>query len=91
LVGGSLERYHAYAFATVRMAGSAFEIAASHVEWLLDDAAGEPAGAMREIVDGCKALSFRLARRRSFDPEALSVPLSEAWDRAMDALDEATR
>jgi hypothetical protein len=89
LVSGGLEDYHAYAFATVRMAGSAFEIAASHTEWLLGDAAHVASEAMRDIVEGCKALSFRLARRRPFDPGPLLVPMAEAWTRAIDTLDEA--
>jgi hypothetical protein len=89
LLESSLEEYHAYAFATVRMAGSAFEIAASHADWLLGDGARETSGAMREIVDGCKALSFRLARRRVFDAEPLVAPLADAWARAIDGLVEA--
>ncbi|MGN6872412.1 MAG: DUF1839 family protein [Solirubrobacteraceae bacterium] len=87
LLAGDLDDYHAYAFATVRMAGSAFEIAASHAEWLFGADDGEPvAAAMREIVDGCKALSFRLARRRAFDPAPLVESLADAWARSMDAL-----
>jgi hypothetical protein len=82
--------YHAYAFATVRMAGSAFEVGASHVEWLLGDDGACSATAMREIVDGCKALGFKLARRREFDVQPLAASLADAWERAMDALDAAT-
>jgi hypothetical protein len=81
-----LEEYHAYAFATVRMAGSAFEIAASHIEWLLGAQAVPARAAMGEIVDGCKALSFRLARRRPFDAEPLVASLAHAWARAVDDL-----
>jgi len=39
LLDGDASDYHAYAFATVRMAGSAFEVAASHAEWLLPGSA----------------------------------------------------
>jgi Domain of unknown function (DUF1839) len=85
----SLEEYHAYAFATVRMAGSAFEVLADHIHWLLGDAAADAAEAMGEIVDGCKALSFRLARRRSFDPQGTMDGLAGAWDRAMTGLSAA--
>ena len=35
LLEGDVADYHDYAFATVRMFGSAFEITASHVDWLL--------------------------------------------------------
>jgi len=89
LLESGLEEYHAYAFATVRMAGAAFEIAATHAEWLFADGAEPAAAAMREIVDGCKALSFRLARRRAFDVEPRRIALAGAWQRAMDALAEA--
>jgi hypothetical protein len=86
LLERGLEDYHAYAFATVRMAGSGFEILATHADWLLGEAAGEAVAAIAEIVDGCKALSFRLARRRPFDPEPLVASLAGGWNRAMQAL-----
>ena len=86
LLGADLDAYHAYAFATVRMAGAGFELAASHAEWLLGPAAVPAGEALREIVDGCKVLSFRLARRRAFDVAPLTEPLADAWARAMDAL-----
>jgi hypothetical protein len=89
LLERELDDYHAYAFATVRMAGSGFEIAASHIEWLLEERAAEAAASMRAIVDGCKALSFRLARRRPFDPGPLTTSLAGAWNSAMLALAEA--
>ncbi|MBV9193152.1 MAG: DUF1839 family protein [Solirubrobacterales bacterium] len=91
LLTGSLEEYHAYAFATVRMAGSAFEIAGSHVEWLLGAEAAPATGPLREIVGGCKALSFRLARRRRFDAGPLVRALADAWSNAISALDGAVR
>jgi hypothetical protein len=90
LLDGDAGDYHAYAFATVRMAGSAFEVAASQAEWLLGDRAGEASAALRRIVEGCKSLSFRLARRRSFEPEAALVTLAAAWEEAMGWLDDAT-
>lgn len=86
LLNGGLEDYHAYAFATVRMAGAAFELASSHVEWLLGDAAAPACDAMGEIVDGCKVLSFRLARRRPFEVAPLVEPMAGAWARAIEAL-----
>jgi hypothetical protein len=89
LLGAGIEDYHRYAFATVRMAGSAFEVAATHAEWLLGPPAMAAASAMREIVEGCKVLSFRLARRRPFEPGPLAGTLADAWERSMTALDEA--
>jgi hypothetical protein len=89
LLGAGLEQYHAYAFATVRMAGSAFEVLADHARWLIGDGSEPAVDAMREIVDGCKALSFRLARRREFDSAPVTAALADAWSRAMDGLLEA--
>jgi Domain of unknown function (DUF1839) len=89
LLEAGLEDYHAYAFATVRMAGSAFEVAADHAQWLLGERAEPAAGPFREIVDGCKALSFRLARRRAFDAEPLIESMGDAWERGIGALVEA--
>jgi hypothetical protein len=86
LLSGELAEYHAYAFATVRMAGAAFELAASHARWLLGEKGEAVAKPMEEIVDGCKALSFRLARRREFDPQPLLGSLAAAWTRAIEAL-----
>ncbi len=89
LLDGDASDYHAYAFATVRMAGSAFELAASQAEWLLGDGAARACTALRGIVDGCKALSFRLARRRAFEPAETLSTLASAWDEAMGRLDDA--
>ena len=51
---------------------------------------GEPAvAAMREIVDGCKGLSFRLATRRAFDPQPRIEALAATWDEGFAKLDNA--
>jgi len=81
LLDGDATDYHAYAFATVRMAGSAFEAAASHIDWLIGDEGATASCALAEVVEGCKALSFRLARRRSFEPEPAITALAAAWTR----------
>ena len=91
LLAGDEAGYHAYAFATVRMAGAGFEVCASHVDWVLGDAAAPASAAMAEIVDGSKLLGFKLARRRPFDPSEALEGLASAWDRAMGALDEVVR
>jgi hypothetical protein len=88
LLDGDAADYHAYAFATVRMAGSAFEAAGSHVDWLFGDAGAAARGALGHIVEGCKALSFRLARRKAFEPEEAVATIAAAWDQAMARLDE---
>jgi hypothetical protein len=83
LLEGDSARYHAYAFATVRMAGSGFEMCASHVDWLLGEEGAAASDALGEIVQGCKVLSLKLARRRPFDPQEIVAGLADAWDRAM--------
>jgi hypothetical protein len=88
LLAAGPEAYHAYAFATVRMVGAAFELAASSAQWLFAGDAEDAAAAMRTIVDGCKVLGFRLARRREFDPGPVLASMSEAWRGAMGALEE---
>jgi hypothetical protein len=88
LLDGHESDYHAYAFATVRMAGSAFEVAASLSDWLIDDAAPVREPLVR-IVEGCKALSFRLARRRAFEPGPALQELAGAWEQAVERLDAA--
>jgi len=89
LLAGDEAEYHAYAFATVRMAGSAFEVAASMAQWLLGEDAAEACAALQRIVDGCKALSFKLARRRPFELEPALSELARAWEEAMELLDGA--
>ncbi len=90
LLEGDTNDYHAYAFATVRMAGSAFEVAATQAQWLFGDRAAPATEPLGRIVDGCKVLSFRLARRRPFDPSETLTALAGAWDEGMGRLDEAT-
>jgi hypothetical protein len=89
LLEGDAQDYHDYAFATVRMFGSAFEITASYVDWLLGSE-GEPiATSLGRIVDTSKVLSLRLARRREFDTAPMIDELVTAWDEAMTALEAA--
>ena len=89
LLAGAATDYHEYAFVTVRMVGSAFELCADHVEWVLGADGAPAAAALRSIVEGSKTVSFRLARRRPFDPEPALAGLAEAWDDAMEALGRA--
>jgi len=89
LLDGDVSDYHAYAFATVRMAGSAFEVAASQIHWLLGEGASGATGPFDRIVEGCKALSFRLARRRAFDPGPAVDALAVAWEEGLGELDVA--
>jgi uncharacterized protein DUF1839 len=75
--------YHAYAFATVRMAGAGFELCAAHVAWLFGPDGTEAADALMRIAVRAKALSFKLARRRPFDHAEIVETLAADWDDAM--------
>jgi len=90
LLSGSENSYHAYAFATVRQCGAAFDVAKSFVEWLAlppSSPARAAAEALGRQVNGAKTLLFRLARRRTFDPAPAIQQLAGDWEAAMHALD----
>lgn len=90
LLEGADTDYHAYAFATVRQCGAAFEAAESFVEWLASPASSHAmaaAEALHRQVNGAKTLLFRLARRRPFDPTPTIQQLAGEWETAMHALD----
>ena len=91
LLAGDADLYHAYTFATFRMAGAGFELLASHVDWLLGEDGAPATAAMGRIVDGCKVLGFKLARRRPFDPSEAMQALSDSWTEALGSLDDAVR
>jgi hypothetical protein len=87
LLAGDDAGYHAYAFATVRMAGSAFELLGAHLDWLLEAGGAEAAGGCARIAGGCKVLSFKLARRRPFDPSPAVASMAAEWRNVVEALD----
>jgi len=89
LLAGDLAGYHAYAFATVRMLGSACEVLASYCEWLLGARGAAAATALIEVVEASKALSFRLARRRAFEPRPALEGMARSWERALGAIEGA--
>lgn len=91
LLAGNAELYHAYTFATFRMAGAGFELLASHIDWLLGKEGSRASAAMSRIVDGCKVLGFKLARRRPFDPTEAMQGLSAAWSETMESLHDVVR
>jgi hypothetical protein len=69
------------------MAGAGFELAARHVDWTLGQEAATATAAFLRIVEGCKLLSLKLARRRRFDPDPTLDELAAAWDEAQGSLD----
>jgi hypothetical protein len=88
LLSGNENDYHRFAFATVRMAGAGFELLAEHVDWMFDTDAAQPLSLLRQIVDGCKLVGFKLARRRPFEFRPLLSEMSDQWRDAMAALDD---
>jgi len=88
LLSSPESQYHAYAFATVRQCGAAFELARSFVEWLADSRidARIAADALVRQVDGAKTLLMKLARRRPFALDPAMKELAEAWEVSMNAL-----
>lgn len=91
LVDGDEADYNAYAFHNPRMAGSSFELLASHVRWLLGDEGEKAAAALDDVVGGTKMLLFRLARRRAFDVAGVVGPMAEGWATATAELDRLVR
>jgi Domain of unknown function (DUF1839) len=95
LAGEPIARFHAYAFATFRQCGAAFELGGEYLRWL--EANGE--SGLGDIVRACdliattaKALQFRTARfvnaNRPFDPTPMVDTMSAAWDETMTRLTE---
>lgn len=95
LHGRGAAYYHEWAFASIRQAGAAFELAAAHTEWLgrfgydFDGAARD----FRSISATCKSLILKGARvaytGKSFDPREALAAAGEAWERAMEAVETA--
>jgi hypothetical protein len=89
-----LDHYHAWAFASVRQAGAAFELAAAHLRWLATFAIPQLAAAaenFQAISQGNKALILKGARAahtgKRFDPAALVSEMASAWDEGMAVLE----
>lgn len=96
LQGAGLARYHAWAFAGVRQAGSAFELAAANLRWLAGFGPSTllpAADAFEAIAQGHKALILKGARavnsRKPLDAAPLLADMAQAWDRGMGTLAEA--
>jgi hypothetical protein len=88
-----LAHYHAWAFATLRQLGAAFELSARQLQWL--QAQGGPmlqpaVEAFHVIGNGAKTLILKGARAvmagKPLDVSALLGDMAAAWDRGMDTL-----
>jgi hypothetical protein len=94
-----LEHYHAWAFATTRQLGAAFEAAACNLRWLVSYApeGGAPpelleaAKAFTAISDASKTFILKGARaassQRPFDAAVTFEGMADAWDRGMRVID----
>lgn len=85
-----MAHYHAWAFASIRQAGAAFELAAAHLRWL---GLNEPASRFREISAANKSLILKGARAvatgRLFDAREAVSAMARDWDEGMARLGEA--
>jgi hypothetical protein len=83
-----LSYYHAWAFATVRQLGAAFELAAQNLRWMQGLDAGVPPDAIVQfeaISAACKTFILKGARavnaRRPLAVKDMLSPVAEHWDR----------
>ncbi|HEU4600863.1 MAG TPA: DUF1839 family protein [Steroidobacteraceae bacterium] len=88
-----LPYYHAWAFATTRQLGSAFELAAHHVRWLESHSSlriGSASDAFDRISSSCKSYILKGARavnsKRPLDAKEMFAEQSEAWDQGLETL-----
>ena len=82
--------YHAWAFATVRQLGAAFELLSLHNAWL-EDAALQPAvDAFARLSQTAKAFILKAARavnaKRALDATPMFDEMAAAWQTGMDTL-----
>ncbi len=90
LRAGTEEDYHAYAFATLRQCGSAFELAKSFIEWLGDTNCLDyetAVSSLDRMTNSAKTLLLKIARRRQFDFPSEVERLAGEWQTAMQALE----
>lgn len=90
LQSGDLPDYHAYAFATLRQLGGAFELASDYLVWL--EAHGEPdltpiVSDFKRISATAKAMILKTARAvmtgRQTDFEPQLTTISSSWESGM--------
>jgi hypothetical protein len=96
LQAAGLPHYHAWAFASIRQAGAAFDLLAANLRW--QARFGHPelisaADSFDAIANGNKALILKGARAvnsgRSFDATPTFAGMAQAWERGMALLAKA--
>lgn len=95
LTSGGLPRYHAWAFSGTRQMGSAFELAALHLNWLAGSNAGtapllQAADSLRQLSVLAKAFILKGARAvltgRPLNEGDLLDRMARHWSRGMQLL-----
>jgi hypothetical protein len=93
-----LAYYHAWAFATTRQLGAAFELAASNLRWMQglgQRGLAESIEAFDLIATNCKSFILKGARavnsKRAFDGAAMFGEMSAAWDAGLSSLGQALK
>lgn len=88
-----LAHYHAWAFATLRQCGAAFELASANLRWQAQHGDSDLAPAaehFEQIAHGSKALILKVARAvnagRALDAAPTIETMAEAWDAGMELL-----
>jgi hypothetical protein len=88
-----LAHYHAWAFATTRQLGAAFELASLNLKWLASngvDGLAEPIASFDLISSSTKSFILKGARvvnsKKPFDGSQMFSELAAAWEHGTDAL-----
>lgn len=89
-----LAYYHAWAFATVRQVGAAFELLALHLRWLAGERPEEnlssAADEFQKLSTAAKTFILKAARavntRRPLDASVVFGDMAQAWERGMTLL-----
>jgi hypothetical protein len=90
---GDLRSYHAYAFATLRQLGGAFELASRYVRWLETNGQRdleEPARAFNAISSTAKAMILKAARavatKKNVDFTPMLDDMAASWEAGVQAM-----
>ncbi len=92
IAGEGLAFYHAWAFATVRQLGAAFELLSIHLSWFGDESLGPAATAFAQLSQLAKAFLLKAARavnaKRALDAAPMFDEMAAAWQLGMNTLAE---
>ena len=96
LQASGLAHYHAWAFASIRQAGAAFDLLAAHCRWQAGFGRGELTAAavcFDAIAQGHKVLILKAARAvnsgRPLDAAPLFAEMAQSWDQGIPLLEQS--